>query len=346
MKKRILLAGTVCALALSGCQGGSVSNLLPGSKEAVETETETVEETAPAWEESDELELYNSYINVYNFAADRLADSVTRYFKYVEYQEEFALVEGKTDYDNYSIGDHQKEGVEKTYQLLEEKAEKNKLDEAFLQMYPSITKLIDCLNDIYDYTDMKSYLDDDYAKGKEMHSVLWSSMNEYTAAMEGFETELLVAEKEQREKSLQRMQEEGMEALYTINIMIDSAKAVQAELYDQEVFDNNILDMNMEKIQPLYDEFIKNVDMVLEVCSDEAKLSEEGIPIHSAYWSTFLGNMKDTKKSLTSVIQKVKEQTPLTSSDTLINMPGNCSLASYDAGISKMVSDYNHIIDY
>lgn len=343
MKKRIVIAGTICALALGGCQGGKTADVKNTTEALVET---TEEATLPAWGEEEELELYNSYINVYNFLVSRLSDSVDRYFRYVNYEEEFSLVEGESEYDNYSISESNIEEVEETYSLLSEKAEKNALDEAFLNMYPSLTTLMDCLNDIYDYTDMKSYLDDDFAKGKELHGVLWISLNEYIETGEIFDTELVETEKEQRVKNLEKLKEQGLEGLYAISVMIDSAQDIQAELYEQEVNDGNILDMDMEKIQPLYDEFIQNVDTVLEVCSDEKKLSEEGIPIHSAYWSTFLGDMKDTKKSLTSVMQKVKEQTPLSYSDTLITMKGNCSLASFEDGISAMVNDYNHFINY
>lgn len=343
MKKRILIATTICALALGGCQAGKPAD----AKKGAETETETTEEaTQPAWGEEEDLELYNSYINVYNFLVSQLNSSVERYFKYVNYEEEFSLAEGKTDYDTHSIGDSKIEEVEKAYKLLADKTDKNALDDAFLNMYPSLTTMMDCLNDIYNYTDMKSYLDDDFAKGKELHGVLWTSLNEYLAAGEVFDEELVKTEKEQRVKSLQKLKDQGLEALYAISVMIDSAQAVQAELYDQEVYDGNILDMDMEKLQPLYDEFIQNVDTVLEVCKDESKLSDEGIPIHSAYWGTFLSDMKDTKKSLTSVIQKVKEQTPLTQSDTLITRQGNTSLASFESGISAMVNDYNHFINY
>lgn len=342
MRKRIVILGTACALALSGCQG-SVTSALKNSAAV----TETVEETKPAWSDENELKLYNTYINIYNYMVGRLNESVNRYFEYVDYQEEFTLLNSNDkDYYIYSLSKSQIEELDHANAQLEEKGEKSALDNAYTAMYPSLKQLMECINDIYEYTDMKSYLDDDYAKAKELHTVLLTSLDSYTTTAETFETELLVEESKRREASLQRLKDEGFETLYAINIMLDSVQKLQEELYVQEIYDDNILDMDMEKIQPLYEEFTASVDAVLAASNDESKLAEEGIPIHSAYWSSFLRNMKETKTSMTKVLQKVKEQTPLSQSDTLITMPGNCSLSSFAAGASAMISDYNRFIEY
>lgn len=345
MKKRILILGAACVLALSGCKGAKIP-VAGLTKETDAKEIETEKETEPAWSEENESELYNGYIDIYNHMVGRLNDSVNRYFSYVQYQEEFALVDDRTDYDNYSISESDIEEIESAYSLLEGKTEKSELDEAFLQLYPYLTKLIGCLNDINSYTEMKSYLDDDYAKGKDQHSALWTDLNEYEPAAETFGNVLTEVEKSQQAESLQKLKDEGFDTLYAVNVMLYSVQAIQEELYNEGIYDENILDMDIAKIQPLYDDFIKNVDIVLELSQDEASLTEEGIPLHSAFWGTFLESMKKTKLSLTEVLQKVKEGTPLTEFDTVITIEGNCSLSSFDEGISNMIDDYNNFIQY
>lgn len=133
---------------------------------------------------------------------------------------------------------------------------------------------------------------------------------------------------------------------YAINVMFDNVQALQAELYVQEVYDDNILDMNTEAVKPLCDAFYASVAEVLELAKDGDQLYKEGIPSNSAYWSSFLSNMKDTQSSIAQVMQKVEDQTPLSHSNTLIPLPGECSLSAFDAGISAMIEDYNKFITY
>ena len=346
--KKLLLTGMLCVFILGGCQSVLPKNPVSSPKSEIKaTEaTETTEETKPEWTQEDDMELNNAYIDIYNYMIGRMEDSIDRYFQYVDYQEEFVLLEDNKDYDCYSLTSTFSEDIDHAYQLVNEKSEKNSLDDAFLQFYPTLTDLVDILSEIYNYTDMKSYYDDNYEKGKEQHGKLWLSLNSYEETAALFDDELQKYQDDRKEDSLRQLQEDGLNTLYAVNIMLDSAQALQEEFYNQGISDGNILDMDMEKIQPLYDEFTKHVDAVIELSKDETALTEEGIPVNSAYWSTFLSSMKDTKVSLTKVLQKVKEGTPLSEFDTMITMEGNCSLSSFESGISSMISDYNQFIKY
>lgn len=356
--RRLLTLGLVSVLAFSGCQGKPVSSV-DSATDATDTkssetntrslEGKTLEPTPPpvTWTEDDDIDLYNGYIDTYNNMIGRIYDSMDRYFSYVDAEEEFALLDGSRDfYDCYSISDYIISDIEDTYNLAMSKPEKEDLDNAFLDLYPTLTELIECLNEIYDYTDMKSYLDDEFARGKEYHATLWSALENYYDKAEAFEVFLAEAEEAGREENLKKLKDQGLDALYEVTILLDRAQAIQDELYYEGVYDDNILDMDLEKIQPLYDEFVQSVETVLEMSKDEAKLSQGGIPVNSAYWHTFVSSMKDTKVSLTEVLEKVKSGTPLSYSDTLITLPGNCSLASFDEGVSSMINDYNQFINY
>ena len=115
-------------------------------------------------------------------------------------------------------------------------------------------------------------------------------------------------------------------------------------LYNQGVWDENILDMDLEKIQPLYDEFVENVDALLAYDNDEEKLAAEGISKYG-WWNSFIRDLKDTKVSLTEVLQKVKDGEELSQFDINASFSGQCSLSSFDAGLSSLINDYNNIID-
>ncbi|MDE6566814.1 MAG: YiiG family protein [Lachnospiraceae bacterium] len=356
-KCAIVLTALIMACSMTACQGMSSSNgwSVSNNKEpevssvAVEEETETVSSLSEEEAEELEQELYNTYINVNNFMVGRLQDSLERYFKYVDIeQEEFTLLDADDDYFTcYSLASHNIEELNTAYEMASAKSDKSALDNAFLNMYPSISVVVSTLNDIEEYTDMKSYLDDDYKRAQEYHTTLMEALVDYFDAGDLFIEELTAIADARQAEALEQMKAEGYEVFYAINMVIDLANDIEEELFNQDVWDENILDMDLEKIQPLYDEFVENVEAVLEYSKDESKLASEGVPIHSAYWSSFLRDMKDTKTSLTEVLQKVKDGKELSSSDLLItSIAGNCSLSSFDTGLSAMINDYNHFISY
>lgn len=318
---------------------------VPETPESTETETET--ELSSEEQEEQEQELYNSYIEVNNFMLGRLSDSLERYFYYVDIeQEEFALLDADDDYyDCYSLSEYDIEEARNAYALADGKRDKTALDQSYLNLYPSLSAVISTLNEIETYTDMKSYLDDDFQKAKEYHAALMGALAEYVDASDAFMSELDIVAAERQEKAYEQMKAEGYEILYAMNRVIDLAGDIEDELYAQGVWDENILDMDLEKIQPLYDEFVANVDALLEYDKDEEKLAAEGISKYG-WWDSFIRDLKDTKVSLTEVLQKVKDGEELDYHDTLITqMAGRCSLTSFDAGVSSLINDYNNMID-
>ncbi len=291
-KTSIILTALIMACSVTACQGAVSSvtknviekNAADQNKETAqpeesETPVSTETELSSDEQEEQEQELYNSYIEVNNFMLGRVSDSLERYFNYVDIeQEEFALLDPDYDYfDCYSLSEYNIEEVENTYALASGKSDKSALDEAYLEMYPSLSLVISTLNDIETYTEMKSYLDDDYQKAKEFHETLMGALVEYVDAGDQFMAELDIVASERQEKAYEQMKEEGLEVFYAMNRVLDLANDIEDELYEQGVWDENILDMDLEKIQPLYDEFIENVDALIAYDGDEEKLAAEGI---------------------------------------------------------------------
>ena len=351
MKKKIILIVTFALLicTLTACEGtsgttqrSSDSTLKTQVGNSSPKESETPE-PAVEFSEEDEQELYNLYVEINNYMIGRLNDSMERYFKYVAFEEEFSLT--GNNYDCYSLSDSQLDKIEDAYAMASSKSEKTALDEAFLALYPSLTTIFDTLDSIYEYADLKSYMDDDYAKAKEYHAVLWTAYTEYAATGTAFMEELNIVAQERTIESLKVMQEEGYEVFYNINMMFICADTIQAELYYQEITDENLIEMDLEAIQPLYDEFVGYVETILSYKDDSEQLRYEGIPEHSGYWITFLSALKDTKVSLTGIIQRVKDQKPVGEFELKMHaFTGDDTIASFDAGVSKMISDYNNMI--
>lgn len=354
MRKKIITAliVAVTAFSMTACQGvptrdARVNSLLPDSTTS-ESEEDS-QEDSPGVELDEETArlLYNTYINIYNAMIDRVYDSLDRYFSYVDYDsEEFRLLDEDGDYyDCYSVSRVQRE-VETAYGIASSKGEKDTLDQAFLDMYPSLNTLIQTLNEISEYTDPKTFLEDGYAKSQEHHTALISVLDEYYTTGEIFMAELSVIAEQQRMEDLEQMKADGYVVFYSVNMMIDCAQKLENELYSQGVWDDNILDMDLTAIQPLYDEFSTYVDAILAYDDDKEALQAEGLN-NSGYWITLVMNMKNTRESISKVLAKVEAGEPLDQFDTMISsIAGQCSLSSFEEGVSDMIDSYNRLIAY
>ena len=353
MKKKMpfIIALTLLICTLTACQStpgttqrssDSTLKTEAGSSTPIESETP---DPVVEFSEEEEQKLYNLYVDVYNYMNGRLYDSIERYFKYVAFEEEFSLTDN--NYSCNSMIDSQLKKIEAAYDMASSKSKKTALDEAFLAMYPSLTTIFDTLDSIYEYSDLKSYMDDDYAKAREYHAVLWTAYAEYEVTGTTFMEQLDIVAQERMIESLKVMQEEGYEVLYNINMMFICADTIQAELYYQEISDENLIEMDLEAIQPLYDEFVGYVETILSYKDNSEQLRYEGLSANSGYWVTFLSSLKDTKVSLTGIIQRVKDQKPVSEFELKMHaFTGDDTIASFEAGVNKMISDYNNMIKY
>lgn len=339
MKIRYLLYTIAAVLVLSGCQGVGLKT----NKAVPETTAETVEPTLPPWTEEEDLDLYNAYVDLYNFLNNGFDQAINRYFRNVEFQEEFVHV--KEDYDTCSFSKYDFNKIEKVHELLSEKPDRSGIDQAFLQNSDTIAGILTTMNDIYEYTDMKSYLDDDYAKGAAQHAELWGQLVTYEENIGEFMVLFLDEVAVAQEGYLEKLKEEGYEVLYAANLVIGSAQAIQDELYYEGVDDDNLLLMNLEVLEPMYEEYISHVDLLLECAGDPEKLSREGYGTMNSHWMFFVNSVKETRSSMTQLMAKVRNNEELTTHDRMIVMEGQCSLASFDSGVSTMISHYNSMIN-
>lgn len=358
MKKRFftVMIAAVMAFSLAACEGmpsgredkestenGSDSLIMPPKSFGSEEDRPT---PVPEGVLDDETaqQLYNLYIDINNAMLGRVNDSLIEYFSYVDVEsDEFKLLdETDANYNCYSLSSPLSD-VEEAYQILNGKSEKDALDQAFLDMYPSITALLKTLNEINSYTTSQTYLEDNYAKSQEQHSALLNTLAEYYTTGDIFLSELDVVADARQQESLEMMKNEGYVVFYSLNMVINLGKDILDELYLEGVWDDNILDMDLTKIQPLYEEFCTYADALLAYDDDEEALQAEGLS-NSAYWSIFIMNMKSTRDSISKVLAKVEAGEALSEFDlSITSIAGQCNLSSFSTGVSDMIDSYNRL---
>lgn len=348
MKKKfkclsLALAAALVAGSFTACQSPSKAGAASQAAEdkAPQDTTSETEETeggpVDTWGEANQNELFSLYLDMDMNWLRRIDDSITRYFRKVAFQEEFSLSE--VDYDTFSITKYDMNDADKINEMLKEKSEPDELDQAFLALYPSMSSLMKAINQIYDYTELKSYLDDDYAKGREYHKELWDSYQQYTQSVGAFQQQFSQYSNNRLNQAQAQAKDAGMNGRYEIISALKGAIALSDEMDAQGLSDKNVLDMNLETMQPIYAEFLEHVNAVLEISKHPDELSEGEIPNRSRL-EDFVDSMKDTKTSMTLLIQNVKEQKKVSYGGSIA---GEGTIRSYQSGLREMLREYDSL---
>lgn len=301
-------------------------------------------------DERDAQNLYNNYIEINNHMLGEVNDALTQYFSNVNIEsEKFELV--KENINNYfCYYPHSAKYLgyaEKAYEAASGKSEKDALDQSFLNLYPSLHKLIIILGEIHAYTDDDGFLKDNYANSQEQHTALMEVLEEYSTYGAAFLNELSTVASQREREALERMKEAGYEVLYTLNMAMLSAEDISNELYRQGIGNENVLDMDLTLIQPLYDEFTSYVDQVLQYDQDKDKLKQEGLYMSvdgMRNWGFFITALQNTHKSITAVLEKVQAGEPLDMIAIRMSGSGNASVSSYEEGLSETIECYNKLV--
>ena len=122
---------------------------------------------------------------------------------------------------------------------------------------------------------------------------------------------------------------------------------IQQAIYEQGIEDNSMmLELDTEALQPLYDQYMEEVETVLAYLEDEEALRNEGYPTQSAYYVSFKEAAENSAEELKEIFRKVAEQ-EAPSDFTISNaFMVDGTISGFDSKVSAMVTDYNRMISY
>lgn len=349
----LLLAGTMifccsgCAKKTrpaSGAEKAESSSVSPASAKALpyRMSTETSSRQARVTEqalERLEQEKYSAYTAVNNFMVDRLQRVIESYFSRVAYQEEFSVSGG--NYWCISLGESLTKKLETAHALSEKEPDLGRLDDSFQALYPVLKELMGALDQVYEYAELKSYVDDDYALARELHAVIWRTVNQYPALAGAFMGEVEKAADARLEEALEDFEKNGLVAHYSVLATLLKAKEIQKEIVRQGISDTSLTNLDLEPVQPLYDELVVLVGDTLGYIDDEAQLAREGW--RSASFSIMEDYIKGTKVALTELMQRVREQRPLQSYELNMARSTRGSVSYFYDQLTGLINQYNYL---
>lgn len=341
----IILSSCLLLTGCSGISGQTVNKMteaqetanVPEELKVPATTTESTETALGGEElETQNIEKYNAYIDLNNFMNDRLYTVIDSYFSRVAMQPEFAMQENNTDFWCNSLGESYFAQLDLVEGFAESEPPMPEVEEASKNLLAVMRPMMETFDEIYNYGELKTYKDDDYAGAAELHAKLWPLFEAYQPLEEAYYEAVNTIASAQEAEDLKYFEENGLVAHFTYSSLINKAQEIQGAIYDQNVFDENILELDVEALTPLYDEFVQLV-------TDSLAITEEQIKEEGGFSTSMLQSaIKDTKVSLTNIFERVKEQRALESYELNSAFPASGTIAEFNEEIGALIDQYNY----
>ncbi len=328
MKKKTILAIAVSAvIALSGCSSSSSTT----------AETSDIQSTFSSQEE---LSRYNAYVDMNNLMLDEIDSAAYTYFYSALYQEEFELYEEDAYWCTY-VDESSIEFMDTVYDIANGMETKEDIDNAYIEVYPVMKELCETINQVYDYIESEGYIEDDYAQAAEFHTTIYNDFNDYLDLSNTFIDLVSVMTEEQMADDMAYFESEGYEVLYSMNQVMLTAKEIQVAIYNQDVYDENIIELDITDIQPLYEQYAAEVETCINNLDDDAKVANDGFGTDNPYIDEFEDAVEENLEALEEILERVQSQTPIEDYNE-----DDGTIWKFDSSLSTMIDSYNYAIEY
>ena len=328
-----LLSGT---LLLSGCTSNEAdttptpdpvsTETQPAPSESAPSDTVTPEDLGLEPEQMD-LVKYNIYVEMNNKIVEVL-ENIYSYYEVVEYADEFAFVPDTPYSYKYDISPFDSSLVDDAVLVAGMEPAFETLDDLTTQIAEPMRALMDTFDEIYSCYD---FADNQYAKAKEFHAVIQANVDTFEDLAYTYMDAVSVLAVERTQAEEQQMLDEGRTIIYNASHAITVTRELLEECYNQGVYDDNIQDLDLTPIRPLYEELVATVDAYKAAVEDKNQLMAESLSSSPMY-------------SLDSLVQAVDWMIQQVESGSPISDPGRDYLGGIihiEVVLSDCIDDYN-----
>ena len=295
MKKIICILGFCAALGLSvtGCGEDAAS---PGGSKGASSASQ-----AKAASSSGEVEKWNAYVELVN--EEGRIDLFKRFDEYVAvFGEEFAKPADTGAYNKFKYIKLEKvnELAEKCLQL--SAAKKDRLDEAMNEHAVKLLAFSRPMEEMVKYINSKGYVDDDYARGKELHAAILAAIEPFEDTLDALNDAMAAKDASNMEAALQDAEKKGNKITVAFIKFMDAAEEVDAEFHRQQIPDgpaDKKLDVPAYRVP--YDKLAALAKELEGYMSDEKLTKKEGLNEHSRKF--FIEYVQKTKAAAAEAIE-------------------------------------------
>lgn len=287
MRKRratFLAAALAVCMAVPGCgakaQKSEKSGNHFGEGASVETtqaseaaEQETEEEIDP--ETMDRIK-YNIYVELNNDMVE-IMDDIYYYYAVVGDEEEFTLLPDSGLTYGYRIVGKNADTLDDAVLVADMEPSYGDMDQMVKAFEPSLRELMEAFSEISSSNMHGSYAENQYQRPKELHKVIQAAVAEFEPLAYEYFDALNKISGERAEKERAKLKDEGLLIAYNASCAIDKTRAILDACETQGVTDENINDLDLTEIRPMYEELVAVVAAFNEAAADNNQLMKESL---------------------------------------------------------------------
>lgn len=243
----IVTLGTV--LLLAGCSAFESLGDLIGSDNSDE----------------EELEKYNSYVNLYNTINTNYIPIVDDYFYNYTDENGNYLADERTEplVPDFSVPftayEDLRSAIDRAETALSDTPEME-IDTTIGEFLPLLREDIDLLEQLKEYHDQEEYLSDDYQRGQELHDELTASGERLATVYQAYYDEMVTMMDERDQEERQRAEENGEVVGLAILDVLEESDAVINYFSEKMSSDGTQIDFDADEYNQLAQVYIESVD--------------------------------------------------------------------------------------
>ncbi|CAH2214808.1 YiiG family protein [Tepidibacter aestuarii] len=250
-------------------------------------------------------EKYTSYIALDNFITGKLKNSLNYYFEKFGDTPEIK-VDKNSDIYTGTLLEVKKIEVQESLKYAFKKPFFNDLDNYVKALDPKLKELIDLLDEADSYYKLKSYIDDDFVKGKALHKKIYLKYNEFEPLAKKFSSHFEVVFLDKSREDLENFKKNDFMIRYYALSVILKAKSLESELNNQGITCENISDLNIDKFKEKYNLLVQDTNKFLEYSKDLDRIEKEKLDPNFEYANVFKYRITDVKAAATDILTRAQ----------------------------------------
>ena len=216
----------------------------------------------------------NSYVELYNtLGSDPARDYTSNFGDSASF---------KADTPKWSMQAHYMDdkikAMDNALSFADKEPAMKEADAAVKALGPVLRSLMEKMKEAADYYTNKRYIDDDYARGKELHKEIVPELAALPPLLKNFQAAVLAMEAQRKREQVQTLREEGAVTRAAMVEVINASQDLCAELARQGINSRNLLDLDLAAYRPVYKALAGAVDSLEKTVQDEQQMRKEGLP--------------------------------------------------------------------
>lgn len=254
----------------------------------------TLEETGQKYKEK-----YEAYATLDIFITGKLQESLDYYFSKFGDTEEFKANKNDNLYNGILLEFNKKE-LEEAFSYCSKEPQFDKVDNSIKDLEAEFKELIQSLSDADTYYKLKSYVDDNFVKGKELHKKIYSQYIKVKPLNKQFSSDFGEFFEKDSKAKLKYFEENDLMIKYYALSSLLKAKDLESELQSQKITKDNMGSLDINKYKEKYNLLVTDMNKFLEYSKDSNRIKKEKID------PAFQYVIMDVKAAATDILIKAQ----------------------------------------